>query len=97
VFLAVFFLFVNTGPTNTILANVVHPAIRSTGFAVNILVIHTLGDCISPPLIGAVADRFSLTIGFVVVAFFTFLGGVFWVWGARHLDADTAAAPGSLA
>ncbi len=50
VFVAEFFLFFNTGPTNTILANVVHPAIRSTGFALNILIIHTLGDAISPPL-----------------------------------------------
>ena len=40
VFVAEFLLFFNTGPTNTILANVVHPAIRSTGFAVNILIIH---------------------------------------------------------
>ena len=55
VFVAEFLLFFNTGPTNTILANVVHPSIRSTGFAVNILIIHMLGDAISPPLIGAVA------------------------------------------
>ena len=97
VFVAEFFLFFNTGPTNTVLANVVHPAIRSTGFAVNILIIHTFGDAISPPLIGAVADRFrSLSVGFVVVSIFIFLGGVFWLWGARHLEADTAAAPQRL-
>ena len=58
VFVAEFLLFFNTGPTNTILANVVHPSIRSTGFALNIFIIHTLGDAISPPLVGAVADRF---------------------------------------
>ncbi len=97
VFVAEFFLFFNTGPTNTVLANVVHPAIRSTGFAVNILIIHTFGDAISPPLIGAVADRSGrLSVGFVVVSFFIFLSGVFWLWGARHLEADTAAAPQRL-
>jgi MFS family permease len=96
VFVAEFFLFFNTGPTNTVLANVVHPAIRSTGFAVNILVIHTFGDAISPPLVGAVADRSNLSVGFVVVSVFIFLSGVFWLWGARHLEADTAAAPRRL-
>ena len=97
VFVAEFLLFFNTGPTNTILANVVHPSIRSTGFALNILIIHTLGDAISPPLVGAVADRFhSLSAGFVAVSMFIFLGGVLWLLGARHLEADTVAAPQRL-
>jgi MFS family permease len=56
VFVTVFFLFFNTGPTNTILANVSHPAMRATAFAVNILAIHLLGDVISPPLVGTLAD-----------------------------------------
>src|SRR5262245_38987658 len=44
VFLAVFCLFFNTGPTNTILANVTHPSMRASGFAFNILIIHLFGD-----------------------------------------------------
>jgi len=55
VFLAVFCLFFNTGPTNTILANVTHPAVRASAFALNILIIHLLGDAISPPLIGVIS------------------------------------------
>jgi MFS family permease len=55
-FLAVFFLFFNTGPTNTILANVTHPAVRAAAFALNILFIHLLGDAISPFVIGFVSD-----------------------------------------
>ncbi|HZZ27098.1 MAG TPA: MFS transporter [Pirellulales bacterium] len=47
-------LFFNTGPSNTILANVTHPSIRAAGFALNIFIIHTLGDAISPPLIGKI-------------------------------------------
>jgi MFS family permease len=35
VFLTCFCLFFNTGPSNTILANVTHPAIRAQGFALN--------------------------------------------------------------
>ncbi|MDB5297987.1 MAG: transporter, partial [Phycisphaerales bacterium] len=52
IFLAVFCLFFNTGPSNTALANVTHPSIRATAFAANIFVIHALGDAISPWVIG---------------------------------------------
>ena len=52
IFLTVFFLFFNAGPTNTILANVIHPSMRGSAYALNIFVIHALGDAISPPLIG---------------------------------------------
>jgi predicted MFS family arabinose efflux permease len=97
VFLAEFFVFFNTGPSNTILANVTHPAIRATGFALNILVIHILGDAISPFLIGAIADRSSLAVGFLVVSLFMFLGGIIWLFGMRHLEPDTAAARHQLA
>jgi MFS family permease len=56
IFLAVYFLFFNTGPSNTILANVTHPSIRSSAFAFNILIIHALGDAGSPTLVGSIAD-----------------------------------------
>jgi MFS family permease len=95
-FAAVFCLFFNTGPSNTALANVTPAAIRATAFAVNILVIHTLGDAISPTIIGAIADRASLTMGFVVVSVLMLFGGLLWLWGMKYLAADTAAAPHRL-
>ncbi|HVT26965.1 MAG TPA: MFS transporter, partial [Lacipirellulaceae bacterium] len=52
-------LFFNTGPTNTILANVTHPSIRAAGYALNIFVIHVLGDAISPPFIGMINTLFG--------------------------------------
>lgn len=91
-FVAVFGLFVNTGPANTILANVTRPEIRATAFAVNILVIHLLGDVISPPLIGLAADVASLNTAFLVTSLMILAGGLLWVAGARHLDADTSRA-----
>ena len=51
IFLTCFCLFFSTGPVNTILANVAPPSIRATGFALNVLLIHALGDVISPPII----------------------------------------------
>jgi len=98
VFIGCFCLFFNTGPSNTILANVTRPEIRSTAFALNILIIHTLGDAVSPPLIGAIADHVDryrphtgLGVGFLVVSLLMVLGSLFWFWGARFVKADTEA------
>lgn len=95
VFLAVFCLFFNTGPSNTILANVTHPSIRATAFAVNILVIHALGDAISPPAIGYIADKSNMNVAFMVVSAMFVMGGIFWLLGAKYLERDTAAASGA--
>ncbi|VTS08442.1 spinster family MFS transporter [Tuwongella immobilis] len=92
-FLAVFALFVNTGPSNTILANVVPPSIRSSAFAINILLIHALGDAISPAIIGAIADQADLRTGFLLVSAMILVSGIVWMLGARYLQADTEAAP----
>ena len=100
IFLSVFFLFFNVGPTNTILANVTHPSIRGSAFALNILIIHALGDAISPPLIGWISDLTggNMNAGFGVVTIAIFFSGVVWMLGARYLQQDTqrvlfAAAP----
>jgi MFS transporter, Spinster family, sphingosine-1-phosphate transporter len=92
----VFCLFFNTGPTNAILANVTHPLLRAPGFALNILVIHLLGDAISPPIMGAIAGGKSLDPAFQFVSILVLVGGVLWIWGARYLERDTALAPHRL-
>jgi hypothetical protein len=84
-----FFLFLNTGPTNAVLANVTHPAIRASAFAINIFIIHALGDVLSPAVIGYVADLANLQVGFLLVTGFIGLSGLVWLIGARFLDADT--------
>jgi hypothetical protein len=93
VFLTVFCLFFNTGPTNTILANVTHPAVRASGFALNILIIHALGDAISPPVVGYIAGVWSMTTGFIFVSALMVVGALLWLWGARYLQRDTALGP----
>lgn len=92
VFLAEFFLFFNTGPANAALANVAPPAVRSTAFALNILLIHALGDAISPPLIGWIAGQTSMNAAFLLVSAMMVLASVFWLIGTRYLGRDTAAA-----
>jgi MFS transporter, Spinster family, sphingosine-1-phosphate transporter len=89
-FFAVFFLFFNTGPANAILANVTHPNVRATAFAMNIFLIHALGDALSPPLLGAIVGnthRWNMAF-FVVVSVMALAGGL-WLVGARFLDTDT--------
>lgn len=91
VFLASFCLFFNTGPTNAILVNVTHPAIRPTAMALNIFVIHALGDVISPLVIGAIADATgSMNTAFLFVSFTVLIGAVLWLFGTRFLARDTA-------
>jgi MFS family permease len=55
IFLSVFFMFFNTGPINTVIANVIHPSVRASAFALNILVIHLFGDAGSPAIMGWIA------------------------------------------
>jgi len=92
IFLTIFGLFFHIGPGFTILANVVTPEVRATAFAVNILVIHALGDVISPPLIGFVADRTDIHTAFLMMSVVILLGAGLWIFGSRFLEADTATA-----
>jgi MFS family permease len=92
IFFACFCLFFNTGPTNTILANVTHPSIRAAGFALNIFVIHALGDVISPLIIGLLADKYNMNLAFKVVGVMFLVSAAFWLFGSSFLAKDTARA-----
>ena len=70
--------------------------IRATAFAINILVIHALGDAISPLIIGFVADLSSLHAAFVGVSLLIPVSGVLWLLGAKYLDDDTAKAEATV-
>jgi len=90
-FVAIFFLFLNTGPSNTALANVSLPAVRATAFAVNILVIHALGDVQAFWLLGYIGGHTNMHVAFLFVSGIIFISGVAWLIGAKYLPADTAA------
>jgi len=92
--LFVFCLFFNTGPTNTILANVTHPLLRARGFAFNILIIHLFGDAISPAIMGWIIGKDNrYALAFQIVSVMVLIGGLLWLWGARYLQRDTQLAP----
>jgi MFS family permease len=93
---AIFCLFFNTGPANTVLANVTHPAIRSGAFAINIFIIHALGDVISPTIIGWVGGYYGMNVGFLVVSAAILASGLLWLTGVRFEERDTRIAPHRL-
>ncbi len=61
-FVAEFFLFLNTGPLNTAIVNSVSFKVRATAISVNLFFIHFFGDTFSPQIIGAVSDRTNLRL-----------------------------------
>ncbi len=89
-FISVFFMFLNTGPSNTALANVSRPRVRATAFALNILILHAFGDVLAFPSIGFVAGHTNWTLAFLCVAGVMLVSGVAWLVGAKYLPADTA-------
>lgn len=91
IFLAIFFLFLNTGPSNAATVNVTPPAMRATAFAVTILVIHLFGDVLSPTLIGFIKDHGSWNLSFFTVSLAMLASGVIWVGASNSLARDTAA------
>lgn len=63
---AAFFLLLNTAPLNAAVINSVGAHIRATALAVNIFIIHILGDVPSPTMMGWVADKHSLQTAFIL-------------------------------
>jgi MFS transporter, Spinster family, sphingosine-1-phosphate transporter len=86
-------LFLSTGPINAATVNLVSPTERATAIALEVFVIHLLGDALSPPLIGALSDHFSLAQAVKIVPVAVIIGGCIWAWAARAQAEAGAAAP----
>jgi hypothetical protein len=80
---AAFFLLFNTSPLNAAIINSVGPHIRATALAVNIFIIHLLGDVPSPTMIGWVADRHSLQVAFILPVIAMGLSAAILFYGMR--------------
>ncbi|MBV9008530.1 MAG: MFS transporter [Verrucomicrobia bacterium] len=88
-FAAIFCLFLNTGPSNTAVANVSMPEVRATAFAINILIIHMFGDVPAFPGIGLIAGHANIRVAFLFVTGVMLISGVIWIAGAKFLNEDT--------
>lgn len=92
IFLAEFFLFLNTGPLNTVILNVTNPAIHSMAFAMNIFFIHALGDAVSPFIIGWLSDLWSLRSALLITPLAMVLAGICCFIGSKFVVHDMAQA-----
>src|SRR5258708_9222813 len=96
IFVAVFLLLVGTGPSNAALVNSVGPQIRSTALAVNVFIIHLLGDAFSPTVIGRIADWKSLPVAFWTPFLAAAISGVIFLYRTRlspHHASDKQSIP----
>ncbi|HVM94240.1 MAG TPA: MFS transporter [Terriglobales bacterium] len=95
--IAAFFLLLNTSPLNTALINSVGAHIRATAIALNIFIIHFLGDVPSPTMMGWVADRSSLQAAFILPVIAMVISSVILFCGMKfapplRIDSDSGAA-----
>jgi hypothetical protein len=80
---AAFLLLLNTAPLNAAVINSVGAHIRATAIAVNIFIIHLLGDVPSPTMMGWVADRRSLQAAFILPIIAMGLSSAILFYGMR--------------
>jgi predicted MFS family arabinose efflux permease len=80
---AEFCLFLNTGPLNAAICNSVSSAVRSSAIALELFLIHFLGDTFSPQIIGAISGVSNLRIGLGLTLVTLIISGVVLFAGAR--------------
>jgi predicted MFS family arabinose efflux permease len=88
-FVTLLLLFLNIGPLNAAMANVLPPDLRARGFALTTMAMHLLGDAASPWLIGVVSDYVGLTAPILASGVLLALAGLLLLAGRGALDRDT--------
>jgi MFS family permease len=82
-------MFLSTGPINASIVNLVLPNERASAVALEIFLIHLLGDCVSPYLIGLLSDAFSLAQAVKIVPAVVVISAALWAWAARSQTDST--------
>jgi MFS family permease len=91
-FVTLLLLFLNTGPLNAAMTNVLPATLRARGFAIYSVAIHLLGDAASPKAIGMASDRIGLQLPVLVSGLSVALAGAVLLAGRRALVSDLQAA-----
>lgn len=81
--LAVFLIFLGTGPVNAATLNAVPANLRATAMAGQLFAIHVFGDMPSSKVIGIISDASSLRLGMAVTLVAFAVGAVIFFVGAR--------------
>lgn len=82
---AMFLIFLGTGPLNAAIINAVPAAVRSTAIAFELLLIHALGDTPSPKIIGIVSDHSTLATGLGVTLVTMLFAAILLFVGSRFV------------
>jgi hypothetical protein len=80
---AMFCIFLGTGPLNAAIVNAAPATVRATAIALELFLIHALGDTPSPRLIGMVSDRSTLGTGLGLTLITMLIAAVLLFVGAR--------------
>ena len=75
--ISIMFVFMQNGPLNASVVNLTNLKERSMAFALNVFIIHALGDALSPYLVGFVSDSFNLKIAVIASLFFVLPASLF--------------------
>jgi MFS transporter, Spinster family, sphingosine-1-phosphate transporter len=94
-FITLLLLFMNIGPLNAAMANVLPADLRSRGFAVTTGVMHLLGDAASPWIIGVASDAVGLTLPVLATGSLLVLAGVVLLVDRASLVRDLRALSGA--
>ena len=89
-FVMLLLLFINIGPLNAAMANVLPAEVRARGFALTTMLIHLLGDAVSPWLIGVASDRMGLKMPVLVTGCLLAVSGLVLLLGRKTLEHDLA-------
>ena len=87
IFVAEFFLLLNTGPLNAAVISSVGPHVRAAALAANIFIFHLLGDVPSSALIGYLSDKYSLQLAFLGPVIAIALSSAILFYGMRFAPA----------
>jgi len=78
--LAIFLLFLSTGPVNTLILDACPVNLRSSAMALSIFMIHLFGDMWSPQIVGALKDKWhSLQQAALILPVALLVCGVLWL------------------
>jgi len=90
--MTLFFLFLNYGPLNAAMINVLPSPARARGVGLHTTTIHVFGDACSPFLIGLASDAIGLRLPVLVTGLLVAISGILLVAGRRVLAKDLESA-----
>jgi len=81
ILIAEIFIFTSTAPISTVSMNVIPVGLRSRSAALQVMLVHVLGDVISPPIVGMLSLRLGLRLAMQILWIVSLISGAWWFIG----------------